>query len=138
MHVIDGNHWITVKEVADLTSGDADAVEDAIGLEFQLPDSADAMTPEQIGGLVRSQITMTYDKIHLQRDALFSVLITDWDLGIPLPSEDIASCKKIPLTLRYKLEEATQDQAVALRRRPDPKATTSSASNGSSRGGARA
>ena len=138
MKIEDGGHWVVIKEVSELTSGDADDWLEAADVSYTLPEGAENMTPEEFAASARATLTMTPKMVNAQRNAVMAVLITDWDLGIALPREDPASCRQIPLGLRRKIEQAAQPHMLELRRQPDPKeaaTTTSSASNGSLRAG---
>jgi hypothetical protein len=138
MRVTYGDHWADLKGVEELTSGDADAWEESINLSFELPEGAEDLEPHEVEKLARKSIKMDSELIHIQRDALLGVIITGWSLqGIPPPCEDVGSIKKMPLGLRREVEQAIQPHLAELRRRPDPKATRSSSSNGSSRAGRR-
>jgi hypothetical protein len=82
-----------------------------------------------------------------QQEAIWAMVITGWSYGLPVPeivvNEDgtptvanIASFDELPLDDSDEIEKLLAPYQAKLTRRPDPKGTTTSSSNGSSRGSA--
>lgn len=131
MRVEAGKHWAEIKDADDLVAADQDMIEDALGLHAEL-DSAGQVDRAAI---LRS-VELGYPMVHRLRDATWAALITAWSLDLPLPREDIESCKQVPLTLKQAIEVATEEHSALLNRHPDPKgarSATTRSSNGSSR-----
>ena len=73
-----------------------------------------------------------------KQDALWALLIDKWSYDLPVPDlvsgeiENADSFGEIPLEDYEEIERLLAPHAEKLARRPDPKGTTTSASNGSS------
>lgn len=73
-----------------------------------------------------------------KQDALWALLIDKWSYDLPVPDlvsgevENAESFGEIPLEDYEAIEELLTPHAEKLARRPDPKSSTTSASNGSS------
>lgn len=73
-----------------------------------------------------------------KQDALWALLIDKWSYGLPVPDlvagevENEDSFGEIPLDDYEEIERLLTPHAAKLARRPDPKSSTTSASNGSS------
>jgi len=73
-----------------------------------------------------------------KQDALWAVLIDAWSYDLPVPEVDgdviagAESLGELPLDDYEEIEQVLAPYAAKLARRPDPKGSTTSASNGSS------
>ena len=73
-----------------------------------------------------------------RQDALWALLISDWSFDVPVPlveGDEVIGADvldSIPLDDATAIEELLAPHAAKLTRRPDPKGSTTPASNGSS------
>lgn len=111
-------------------AGKPDVNMDAIG------DDGDVNVRELLAGIDMLSIPAA------KTDALWAMLITSWSYDLPVPELDMAagivshadSFDELPLEDYAAIEQVLAPYDAKLNRRPDPKGSTTSASNGSSPG----
>lgn len=135
-------HYIDIVPLGGLKARHRDAHDGAPKIYIQFDDAGN---PQMSGVPISASIAT------LQRDGLLSTLISGWSFtddpdggtsGQPLPLphwtgeeiENHASIGDIPLDDFYEIEAILQPYLEKVRRRPDPKETTTGASTGTSRG----
>jgi hypothetical protein len=128
--------WVEHLAVSELKGKHRDAVSVFAAMTGDAPGDGDARALRLY--TVRGGLMM--------RNALWAVLITAWSFDLPVPAldeeqyevTDAGSIGELPAADYDEIETLLQPHALLLLRRPDPKAGTTSSSNGSSPAKARA
>lgn len=130
--------WVEHRPIQDLKRKDKRQLS-----EFKRPNIQGAITPDgkvDMDALLAGMDVLSY--VADGQDFCWALLLTGWSYDLPLPAVadgeliNAASIGELPLDDADELEALFEPYQDKLSRQPDPKGTTTSASNGSSRANA--
>ena len=123
--------WVEHRPIQDLRAKDKDAV--SMSVKMAIPLTED-------GEVDRSQGMVFSGAMQLAaRNAVIARVITGWSYDVPVPYFEAgevhneSSIDEIPIDDFNEIEELMAPYLAKLRQKPNPKAATTSASNGSSK-----
>lgn len=133
---LESGAWVEHRPVQDLKGKDKRALA-ALSKAKVIPDENGDISVAQIVGSVNM-----FEFVADQQDAAWALLLTAWSYDLPLPAVEggevvnADSFGELPLDDFEALEQLFAPYQAKLSHRPDPKGTTTSSSNGSSRASA--
>jgi hypothetical protein len=133
---LDSGAWIGHVPVQELKGGHKRKL-DRAGKPQLAPGSVDESGNVDIGVIVAGMDIASWSAA--KKDALWALLIDDWSYEAPVPVLEADGTvtgadafDEIPLADYEEIEQLFEPYAAKLNRRPDPKHSITSASNGSS------